>query len=355
MMVELIHLCCLILGVGLILNGWFLLRVLYPLRRLTFQATRLSEGDFAALEQPCGGIGEIDKLRRSLLGMSNHIRRMQTQRQEYIDALTDGQEAERERLAHELHDDTMQSLIAIGQSIDLANHWVEQNPAQALKMLQQARSHVTESVDNLRCLVADLLPPALEELGLVSALHMLAERAPQGAVKVEVEGPERRLSTHQELVLFRCAQEAFSNAQRHGYAANIHIKVIYQPDGMRLVVQDNGIGFRVPTQLNSLVFEGHYGLLGIQERVRQHNGKVQLNSVPGEGTCLEVYLPAPEKSQPADTVRDPVCSMLLHPHQAYSNVDYQGQRFYFCCPVCQGSFQRNPTLYLHREASFQNI
>lgn len=73
---------------------------------------------------------------------------------------------------------------------------------------------------------------------------------------------------------------------------------------------------------------------------------MNVHSQPGKGTSISVDLPCIETSQPSDVVHDPVCSALVKPHQAYGSVQYENEWYYFCCPVCQGAFQKNPTLYL---------
>jgi len=340
-----------VLLISLAANALLFIRVLRPLRGLSAKAARLAEGDFAALDQSCGGIAEIDTLRRSMLGMAGHLQREQTQSSAYAGALTRGQESERRRLAHELHDDTVQALIAIGQSIDLARNFQERDPARASQLLTSARQQSTEAVNSLRNLIADLRPPALEELGLIAALETLAERSPDVKVSVTALGRKRRLDEALELVLFRSAQEALSNAKRHGKAAEVQIQVAYQPDGMRLTVRDNGQG-TANTQsisretLDQLAVDGHYGLLGIQERVSQLNGTLNLTSTPNGGTTLEVYIPFDTNDQPSNTVRDPVCSAFIQPEQAYGSVIYKDETYYFCCPVCRGAFQRDPEAYL---------
>lgn len=349
-MVHLLHVCCILLVSGLILNSWFILRVLHPLRTLTLQSQQLAKGDFSALEKRSGGIGEIETLRRSLLGMSRHIRHTQSQRQDYIEALTNGQEAERARLAHDLHDDTVQSLIAIGQSMDLAQVWKDQNTPQLATLLTTARQQVTETVDNLRYLIADLMPPALEELGLATALHTLEDRFTGGKLSINIHGTQRRLEEGLELTLFRCAQEALSNALRHGNATDVEIALHYQDSGICLYIKDDGAGFNVPNDISDLLTQGHYGLFSIQERVKKRKGTVRINSAIGQGTSIEIEIPFLEhQQQPTGTVRDPVCSMQLAPHQVYGSVKYEGQRYYFCCPVCQGSFQNDPDLYLQSQ------
>jgi signal transduction histidine kinase/YHS domain-containing protein len=327
-------------------NIWLIVRVLRPLQRLSAQAANLAQGNFVSLEQPCGGVPEIDALRRSMVGMVGHVRRAQEQSHTYADILTNGQESERARISHELHDDTIQSLVAISQSIDIARNWLQSDPTRAADLLQSARQQAVDTVTALRNLIADLRPPALEELGLVAALKMQAGKIDDLSVVVEVEGVERRLDETHELTLFRCAQEALANAKRHGHATQVTLGVAYRPDGIHLSVSDNGHGFKLPNALDGFAADGHYGLLGIKERVQHLQGMVHVTSDAGRGTTLAVCIPEDATHQPPHTVRDPVCSACLEPQQAYGSTEYNRQRYYFCCPVCQGSFQCDPELYL---------
>lgn len=343
------HLCALLILLLIASNVWVYVRVLRPLRRLSAQAERLSVGDFAALQCPCGGINEVDILRRAMHGMVGHIRRAQQQRHEYSHALTEGQEAERARLAHELHDDTVQAFIGIAQGVDLALHWLDPGQAQTAVMLRAVRGQAVEAVENLRRVIADLRPPALHELGLLPALRMLA--APGVRVQVAAHGLERRLPEAQELALLRIAQEALRNAVRHGHASTVWLDVTYAPGGVTLVIEDNGVGFVVPADPEHFAADGHYGLLGMTERAAHVHGALHITSTPGRGTSVRVDVPtdrlAPVPLDSTDrTVRDPVCSAVLLPEQAYGRVMFAGEPYYFCCPVCQGAFQQNPQAYL---------
>lgn len=341
-----------ILALSLAAHGWFYLRIWRPLNTLAEQAGKLSNGDFAAFEDTSGGIHQIEALRRAMQGMVSHVRRAQQQSRAYQNNLAEGQEAERARLARELHDETVQSLIAIAQSIELAQNWVNQNPERAGEMLKLARDQSVQSVDVLRNLIGDLRPPALDELGLVAALKVQAERTCPIPVSVQVEGTERRIDPTTALGLFRITQEALNNAHRHSGATEITVTVDFRKESIQLRIEDNGHGFDLPYDLSDLSVDRHYGLLGMQERAAAIRGTLQIRSKRGKGTTVLVNIPEKERTQPEETVRDPVCSALIKPEQAYSHVMYEGQRYYFCCPVCEGAFQRDPTVYLnHAETS----
>lgn len=336
----------LIMGSALV---WFYQRVLLPLRGLAANAKRLSSGDFTALEQKFGGIPEIDTIRSAMNAMVGHVRRAQAQERTYIEALTNGQEVERARIARELHDDTTQSLIAIAQSLEIANGFLDpDSPASA--MLKSTRVQAVQTVDNLRRLIANLRPPILAELGLVPALQVLAESTPTAVVKIEAEGAVRRLNEAKELVLFRSVQEALWNALRHGQAQRITVQITFQPEHTRLVIQDDGSGFEPPLALDDFAATGHYGLVGISERIQHLDGTLTILSQPHRGTRIEISIPLQDQVQPGDVVRDPVCSAVIQPQEAYSSLEYGGQRYYFCCPVCEGAFQASPEVYLGSQA-----
>jgi signal transduction histidine kinase/YHS domain-containing protein len=330
-------------------NIWLYSRVFHPLRQLATQAKKLSSGDFTALEQNESGIPEIDTLRMAMNAMVGHVRRAQAQERTYIEALTNGQENERARIAHELHDDTVQSLIAIAQSLEIAGGLLDPN-SPARDILKLAREQAIESVSNLRRLISNLRPPMLEELGLVPALRMLAEGTHGTQVSIQASGHIRRLNNTKELALFRSAQEAIHNAQRHGQAKHIKVVLDFTPEATRLSIQDDGSGFELPPTRDVLSANGHYGLVGMFERIQSLEGKVELTSTIGHGTQFNIVLPVQDYAQPDDVVRDPVCSAAIQPQEAYASLDYQGQRYYFCCPVCQGAFQTEPEAYLHGNA-----
>jgi len=340
-----------LLAASLVLNLWFFTQVWRPLQRLLRRTARLAAGDLTALEQSCGGVAPISELRHTMASMVGHVQRAQAEGLTYRHALTDGQEAERTRIAHELHDDTVQSLVAIAQSIELGLNWLETDPQRAKTLLSGARTQAVENVENLRRLIADLRPPALEELGLAPALQLLAMQNKAVQAQVAVTGAARRIGEQQELTLFRVAQEAIRNAQRHGKACQIMLELDFQVDEVRLIIRDDGLGFTPPSELECLAQSQKFGLLGMKERVEQLQGALRILSEPGKGTVVHVALPLDQIVQPTGKVRDPVCGATIEPDQAYGSLVYGETRYYFCCPVCQGAFQSQPSLYVKTNPS----
>lgn len=341
---NLIALFIIVLALLLVLNVWLVLRVLMPLRGLAARAEQVANGHLEALECHSVGIQEIKTLQRSMAGMVGHVRRAQAQHRAYADAITSGQEVERRRIARELHDDTVQALVAIGQSIDMARQWLD-DTQRARDMLQTAREQSVEAVERLREHIDDLRPPALDELGLETALKMFVERLPQ-AVEISTSGDARRLPPRTELALFRCAQEALHNAVHHSQANTISLYLAYGTKDTHLTIQDDGVGFREPETFETLGQRGSYGLLGMEERINQVGGTLSVQSEPGEGTTIRVSVPTDGTHETTVTVRDPVCGAEIKPESAYGSVMHEGKQYYFCCPVCQGAFQREPDTYL---------
>jgi signal transduction histidine kinase/YHS domain-containing protein len=344
-----------ILFLSVTINLWLVWRVVLPLRRLSNQTVQLAQGDLTALQQPRSESNEIERLRYTMASMAQHVRRTQEEELHYRHSLTEAQEAERRRIARELHDDTIQSLVAIGQSIDLAVKWSVDDQKRSIDLLTAARLQSVSSVEALRRLIANLRPPALEELGIVPALRMLADSEPEAQITLAVEGNQRRLDEEYELTLYRIAQEAIRNAHRHGHAKHVKLDINFQPSEVMLTIKDNGIGFDAKKGLECFALQGRYGLLGIQERVQRLNGKIEISSSPEQGTTIVARLPLQDDVQPTNVVRDPVCGALIHPHQAYGTIEHRGQRHYFCCPVCQGAFQRDPQLYIFDSSAGESV
>ncbi len=342
---QLFELCCLFLAILFTGNVWFYLRVLRPIQRLALHAADLERGNLDALEYPCDGIPEIMKLRHAMASLVRHVRHSYDQTRLYADQLTTAQEVERKRIAQELHDETIQMLIATAQSMDMAKQWVTSAPSQAIALLHSARQQVTETITALRNLIGGLRPPALEELGLVTALRMLAAKYTDFELCLYTEGNIRRLPETQELILFRVAQEALSNIGKHSHAHKAQLHLLYAPDLLTLRVQDDGCGFVPPTPMTDLLAQGHYGLAGIYERVYALNGTLTIQSQPNAGTRLTVQLPVKAIASPTQKVQDPVCGMQLESDQIYNSLVHDGQAYYFCCPVCQGAFEHSPATY----------
>ena len=292
-------------------------RVIRPLQTLGAQASRVAWGDFEAIRAPIDAVGEIQDLQRVLQEMAEQIRRYQAGMQDYIAALTQGQEDERRRLARELHDDTVQSLIALSQrvkmlEIDLPAEAADEpanSPAvRVRKRLGETAAMIDQALHDVRRLIRDLRPIYLEELGLRAAVEMLADATQASGLPVtlEVSGTEQRLPANAELAVYRIAQEALNNVVRHGRATEVCLGLDYRADGTVLTVEDDGVGFAAPESPGALAVHGHFGLIGMHERAVRLGGRLTIASQPGHGARISAFIPqteTPEVSKTSHPVR----------------------------------------------------
>lgn len=323
-------------------KGWQRDPHIEPLRALQARAEAMTRGDFSALGQPVGGTSEIEDLRRAMDVMGAHVEQAQIGMQAYIAALTNAQEAERGRVARELHDDTVQRLVALGQGVERVQRALERDPAVAVERLKTLRSEITAMVQSVRTVIGDLRPPALEELGLVPAVELMLKRSPDELPRatVEVTGVERRLDPTSELALFRILQEAWSNARRHADAKRVVIRFDYRPEGLDVVFEDDGRGFS-PAEPSSR--RGRFGLLGMGERAMLVGGTLDITSAPGAGTQLDIRMPYPGVDS-----RDPICDMLVGPEALSS--EYRAHIYRFCSKACRDLFEAQPERFAVEEA-----
>ncbi len=283
----LLHWCFLLALVGFpLVMAWIMLRVLLPLHRLARQAQRIAAGELPAFDAPVGGIDEIEQLRCSLQVMVSQVAAAQQRELMYRSALTESQENERQHIAREIHDETIQSLVVVSHSLERA---VQTCPPSAHPHLQAARQQIINTIDGLRQMIAHLRPTVLDELGLAAAVEALCEDDTR--LSFTVEGTPVALPHAYELALFRAVQEAIRNAHRHADFTHAVVTLRYTPEGVSLSVADDGRGFRVPPHLRELALRGHYGLIGLRERIEHLGGDFTLDSTPARGTRLTVQLP----------------------------------------------------------------
>lgn len=293
--VEILPLALLFVAVvALLAVSLGVLNVVRPLQELARRAARVAWGDFDAIAQPVDGVQEIDDLRVTLAQMAERMRAYQRGMRDYLTAITQGQEAERHRLAHELHDVTIQGLIALKQRGQMALKALAHDPGRAAARLQELNGLIDEEIAALRRIIGDLRPIYLEELGFVPALEMLARQAEEHRglrVHLAVQGEVVRLAHDLELAAYRIVQQALDNVAVHARAANAWIEVTFAADSLILRVRDDGVGFTPPEQPADLARQGHFGLMGMRERALLHGGQLTITSAPGQGTTITARLP----------------------------------------------------------------
>ncbi len=209
-------------------------------------------------------------------------------------------EEERKRLARELHDEIMQTLVGLNYGLSKldTHHAVSEDNGQVSKL--QLQLH--QIMGDLRRICKELRPPALDSLGLVSALRsLLREIEAESNVPIElvVDGDkETKIPEELEICVFRVLQEALTNIQKHAHATRVSVRLIIDPAEVRLCVEDDGHGFTVPAKLSQFMDIGHFGLVGMRERLDLVGGKLNLASTSGHGTCLEAWVPLPARHSP---------------------------------------------------------
>jgi signal transduction histidine kinase len=269
---------------------WFATKqIIEPLQDLESKAAALAWGDFEAIQEPVGGISEVQHLQMELTEMSRKVKAAQEGLHDYIGAITSAQEEERARLARELHDDTIQAVIALKQRVQLAQKSVKDRSGnQSLKELETLAE---QTIENLRRLTRALRPIYLEDLGLVTALEMLARETGQNhqlVLNFQKTGQERRIGYEVELSLYRIAQEALNNVVKHSKATHADLRIAFERSGIQMEVSDNGSGFIVPNSLTEFVHSGHFGLLGVHERADLVGAQLKIESGMERGTKLIV-------------------------------------------------------------------
>lgn len=289
-----LHWCVLIAVAGFFIGlTWVVVRVLIPLRRLAKQAASMMEGQLPAFDRPVSGIREIEQLRRSLQYMIGEIKTAQKRETTYRNALTESQENERKRIARDIHDDTIQSLVLVAHSIERAAQSTKLNENHIGEHLENARRQLIQTIDNLRQMIANLRPTILDELRLATAIEVLCEKHP--TLEFSVVGDVYSIEQTYELAIFRAAQEAIYNAERHAKATRIITTLTYSEATVTLEVCDDGVGFQIPLELQEFSARGHYGLIGIRERILHLGGQLNLISQLALGTRVIVSVPT---SQP---------------------------------------------------------
>ena len=308
------------------------------LRELQAHAERIPRGELEVMGRTVSDIPAVEDLRRAIDVLGAHTREGLAHRSAYIAALSTAQEAERGRLARELHDEVVQQLVALGHSVGRVQRLLERGEgAQAVGRLQTMHSAITDLIGEVRALIGDLRPPALEELGLLPAVELLLQRRDEQDPQVAllVFGEPQRLAPQSELALFRIVQEAWQNIRRHARAAQVEVLFRYRTDSLTVTIADDGIGF---TPARAVASDGQWGLRGMRERAELIGGRLEISGGPGRGTMLAVTIPYPGVND-----RDPVCGMSVGPDA--DGALHDGRLYRFCSAACRELFLAQPAHY----------
>ncbi len=271
-------------------------RAMNPLAALAQQAQQLGPGGIfrpLALEGPCEAQSLIDAFN----GLMIRLAEQRATLREYSLQVLRSQEDERRRVSREIHDETLQQVVALVQRIELLRNQPDAGREQQAAWLDELYELGGRAVTDLRRISISLRPPILEHLGLAVAIEALCDELgqdmPGAEVQAEVTGDEWRLAPELELTVYRVAQEALTNVRKHARGARHVVASLHFEDwGIMLAIVDDGPGFDAQDAL-SLLQTGHLGIAGMLERARLFGGELGVASACGGGTAITLRLPAP--------------------------------------------------------------
>jgi len=235
----------------------------------------------------CGGL-----LLMVVLGSVYYKQTQLKERNIAMQAIIDTEESERNRIAQDLHDSVSQTmsaakfnLMVIGSELPFANY--EQR-----KQFEKAISLVDDSFKEVRTISHNMMPWALHKTGLAQVVKQFIENISTGAISINFfsRGFEEPFDGKTEIILYRVLQESVNNVMKHAEASSIDISLIRDAMGISLTIEDNGKGFDTT---RPEIYQG-MGLSNLRARVNFLNGKLELDSRPGKGTLVSIYIPTPK-------------------------------------------------------------
>jgi two-component system, NarL family, sensor histidine kinase UhpB len=231
------------------------------------------------------GVGETEEVARLELAFLRMMRRLEAERKRAGSVALRAQEEERARVARDLHDEVNQSLTGLLLRLEAAR---EAAPPELEEELAETKALANQAMRELLSLARQLRPTALDDLGLAAAVAGQVERLDRGEIEAElgVEGDFSDLRDGAQLVVYRVAQEALSNAARHSGAGRIEVSLRRREDsGVELEVADDGRGFAFAES------EGGLGIPGMRERALLAGGELTIESRPDRGTTVRLAVP----------------------------------------------------------------
>ncbi|WP_063779111.1 PAS domain-containing sensor histidine kinase [Caballeronia mineralivorans] len=244
-----------------------------------------------AIRAPDGALHGFAKVTRD---MTDRLRLIELQHASALSShVQSAREEERTRIARELHDDLGQQLVALKMDVALLDQPAEGDDGTACHAISQTialQAQIDSIIASARRIAGGLRPPMLDDLGLGAALEWLAAefRNRYGlVVTVQNTADQLPLSATAATAIFRVVQEALTNVTRHAEATQVRVEMRLAQNEFRLHVEDDGKG----TTLDGHQSNENFGLLGMQERVRQLRGKIAFDSAPGDGFRIDVRLP----------------------------------------------------------------
>jgi two-component system sensor histidine kinase UhpB len=263
---------------------------LLPLHRLEMTARLVQQGQHdARAESHAVADPDLEQLTVTFNAMLDSLAESRQRQRELAARALEAGEAERKRIAAELHDGIAQSLAALLLQLRVIR---DAEPAEYRDRLQNAAAQLAAVTEELRAIARGLRPPALDMLGLVAAVSAHARQISENSnIKLDVTADDlsKALSPPAELALYRLVQEALSNVVRHSGARTATIRLRRHDGRVSATIRDDGHGFDVEKAMS----RGRgLGLFGMHERALYAGGNVQVDSQAGRGTTVEIEFPA---------------------------------------------------------------
>ncbi len=247
------------------------------------------EGDNAWIEGAIIDISDERALDEELRATLRDLRRADSERKRLLTHLVKAKEDERNRVASDIHDDSIQVMTSTAIDLErLARRAHDDSQRTALELLE---NRVRDAVHRLRTMVFELRPPTLDQEGLDSALRLyLEEFSIDTGIDYELRNVlEEEPNNPTRVVLYRIAQEALTNVRKHSAATHVVVALNHDAGGISMTIIDDGSGFDL--EGDDVTSPGHIGLSEIRERAEMSGGRFEIGSAVGDGTTVAVWVP----------------------------------------------------------------
>jgi two-component system sensor histidine kinase UhpB len=278
-------------ALSLLVNYLVLKAAFQPLAALERTVLEVRRGNLGA-RATAGAVHDplLQEFTSTLNAMLDTLERDRQQLQALSSQVIDAQEAERKRIARELHDETAQNLTSLLVRLRILERAAD--PAAVRACTAELRELTLKALEEVRNMARELRPTVLDDLGLVAAAQSYTEHCAEllgFGVTFHAENFPRRLAPQVELVLYRVIQEALTNVARHANAQHVSVVLAEQGGYAVATIRDDGVGFDVEAVLSSK--ERGLGLFGMQERMALVGGRLQIHAGPGRGAQVRAEVP----------------------------------------------------------------
>jgi signal transduction histidine kinase len=251
---------------------------------------------------------ELQEAKEDLLQKAGQLQRL-------LNETVGVQERERQRIARDMHDGLNQLIIGAMLELKSARERLGTDDRLAAEVsLQRVRDVLERMERDIKQIIHDLHPPTLDAFGLAPSLRRYAGRFQEYSsvpCELRVEGEPYRLPSEMELGVYRIMQEALQNVSAHAQARQVEIRLTFASEAVSLVIADDGQGFDLDWVQRNQV--GHLGIMGMQERAESLGGQVTIETAPGQGTHIKLFVPVGMILRPALARSTIFPAASLHP------------------------------------------